>query len=65
MKIVKTKSGKLGQQINLCETTSKSGREYFALGKRYWIAYGDGSPRRSLNCSDSLRYINKKFTEIS
>ena len=63
-KILKTKTDKFGHEIHLCETGSKSGREWFAMRKRYWVAYGDGSPRRSLNCSDSLNYITKKFEEI-
>jgi hypothetical protein len=65
LNIIKTKIGKSGHQIHICETGSKSGREWFAMRKRYWVAYGDGSPRRSLNCSNSLAYITKKFEETN
>lgn len=63
-KIIETKIEKNGIPIHICETENQSGREYFANGKRYWIAYRDGSPRRSINVSDSLKYIRKKFAEI-
>jgi hypothetical protein len=37
--------------------------ERFAMGKRYWIAAFDGSPRRATSCSNSRRYIQRKFDE--
>jgi hypothetical protein len=63
MNILKSKITKSGIKVNIVEA-SEGKKEYFALSKRYWIAYGEGSPRNCRNRSNSLKYVEKKFEEI-
>ena len=59
--VVKSKITKSGHTVNVCGSNPG---QYFANGKQYWIEYGRPSGRRSINRSDSLSYITKKFEEI-
>lgn len=63
MKVLKSKLTKSGVVVNIMEA-SEGKKEFFAMSKRYWIGYGDGSPRTCVNRSDSLKYVEKKFAEI-
>jgi|TARA_R110000765_G_scaffold120939_4_gene216916 uncharacterized membrane protein YukC len=63
MKSIQSKTTRSGNIINIMDA-GYGRREHFALGKRYWIAYGNGSPRRAINCSDSLKYITTKFNNM-
>jgi len=62
-KIIKTVIQPNGFPLHIVETTNKSGGEWFAMGKRYWVGYGDGHATRSIHCSNNLKYIEKKFKE--
>lgn len=63
MNILKSKITKSGVKVNIVEA-SDGKKEYFALSKRYWIAYGEGSPRNCVNRSNSLKYLENKFEKI-
>ena len=70
-----TKERKMEKPIYIYDTkTTKNGHvvsifgccggNYFAGGKKYWIAFGEPKFRNAINQSDSLAYISKKFKEI-
>jgi hypothetical protein len=63
MQVVKSKITKSGVKINIMQAHNGK-KEFFAQSKRYWIAADDGSPRIAVNCSNNLKYIEKKFEEI-
>jgi hypothetical protein len=63
MNILKSKVLKSGVKVSIVEAGNGK-KEWFALSKKYWIAYGDGSPRNCRNRSNDLKYLEKKFEEI-
>jgi hypothetical protein len=63
MNILKSKVLKSGVKVSIVEAGNGK-KEYFALSKKYWIAYGEGSPRNCRNRSNDLKYLEKKFEEI-
>lgn len=62
MNAIQTKTTKNGYPIHIMQANGKG--ENLANGKKYWIAYGNGNPRRAIVRSNSLSYIQKKFAKI-
>lgn len=63
MKIVATKVSKNGSVIHIY-TTDSGKKEFFAKRKKFWIAYENSSARCALNCSNSLKYLEKIFADM-
>ncbi len=60
--VIESKITKSGHIVNVCGCNRG---QFFALGKKYWIEYGNPSGRRAINRSNNLDYIFKKFEKIT
>ncbi len=62
MKVVVSKTTQYGV-VNIMDA-GEGKKELLARNKRYWISYGDGSPRTCIHRSNSLVYLKKIFDKI-
>ena len=64
MKVIESKTTNRGIVVSILEAGNGKG-EFFANGKRYWIAFNNGSPRNAIAKTNSLNYLKKKFDKIN